>query len=72
MYTTAQTFGPERKARYILTVKANGGAVEVAIEHSPGVFVVADTFEEDGAHYVTWDRAKVRVTPSGGAEFNLV
>jgi hypothetical protein len=71
VFTTAQSFGPSPKARFILTVKANGGAVAVEVEHAPGVYVVSDTYTVDGAHYVTWDRAAIRVTPTGGAEFNL-
>lgn len=72
MYTTEQTFGPEREARYILTVKPNGGSVTVAIEHAPGVFITSDVYTVAGVHYVTWDRAKVRVTPTVGAEFNVI
>lgn len=71
-FTTEQVYEPEPTARYILTIKANGGSVAVSIEHSPGVYVVADTFTADGAHAVNYDRCRFKVTPAGGAEFNLI
>lgn len=71
-FTTEQIFEPEQLAAYILTIKANGGQVTVSIEHSPGVYVVADTFTADGAHAVRYDRCRFKITPTGGAEFNLI
>lgn len=72
MFNTAQTFGPFTTAQeYVLTVKANGGSVALSVEHGPGVFMPASTVTTDSAQRLYIGRAKVRLTPVGGAEFSL-
>lgn len=72
MFTTTQDFGPMLNARpFILTIKANGGSVKLSVEHAPGVYVTAQTYSADGAHQLFPGQAAFRLTPAGGAEFNL-
>lgn len=72
MYTTTQIFGPFSSPKeYILTVKANGGSVAISVEHADGVFMPSTTVTVDSAQRFFMGCAKVKLTPSGGAEFGL-
>lgn len=73
MFNATKVFDPVRaQPTLILTVKANGGSVLLEIQHSPGVFVTAELFTADTAKAIYLGGATFRLTPTGGAEYNLV
>lgn len=54
----------------VLALKANGG--NVTVEKPVGNdWVVADTYDADGAHVLFVGGGRVRFTPTGGAAFEV-
>ncbi|MFB9149530.1 hypothetical protein [Roseovarius ramblicola] len=56
---------------YVVSVQANGGTVEVQIEHAPGVWITSDTIAADGAFTVLFGGGTLRFVPSGGATYEV-
>ncbi len=72
MYSATTPFGPfPERPEFTLTVKANGGTVALEVEHTPGVWDVAKSYDADGAHRLDLGSVSFRLVPAGGATFNL-
>ena len=75
MYSTQQVFPPAvyPYEHRILVVKSNGGSVVVEVQLNPttNTWVVSDTKWADGAFVLACGGATIRITPTGGATFNL-
>lgn len=56
--------------RATLVVKANGGSVAVE-KKVGGEWVTVDTFAMDGAWPMDFGMSSTRITPSGGAAFEV-
>lgn len=56
--------------RATLAVKANGGSVAVE-KKVEGSWVTVDTFTSDGAWQLDLGMSSTRITPSGGAAFEV-
>lgn len=69
--SSTQIFNQYRGERRILSVQANGGQVQVQVEHGPNVWVTSDTVTESGASEIFFGYARVRIVPSGGATFEV-
>lgn len=69
-HTTQKTFNARSGgATYLLTVKANGGSV--SIEYPVGAsWVEAQSVAIDGG-YIISALSQVRITPTGGAEYDV-
>jgi hypothetical protein len=70
MYTTQKIF-PKRESgdKYLIPVKINGGSLD--IEYPVGASWIIDrTITADGAFEAS-ALSQVRITPSGGAEYDL-
>ena len=55
-----------------LTVKRNGGSVTIEASFDGADWVLTDTIETDGGYIVFQGKAKLRVTPIGGAEYEYI
>lgn len=71
MYNTAQQFQFSDNASHVIVVKANGGSVSVECK-AGAAWVVTDTFAVDTATEMFFGSALFRVTPTGGAEFDVL
>ena len=70
MLTTTQHYQFTDREPRVLTVKANGGTVQVQVEAGAS-WITADTYTADTAVEVFFGGALVRVVPSGGAEYDV-
>ena len=72
MYTAEKVFKGENVHGNdsLLVVSANGGSVELAYGMADGSFVVVDTITESAAA-VFDNRMDVKITPSGGAVYDV-
>lgn len=53
-----------------LLVKANGGQVTVEKQVN-GAWVIVDTFKEDGGWVYAFGNSPTRITPTGGAVYEV-
>ena len=53
-----------------LLIKTNGGSVTVS-KMVGGVWVVIDTFSEDGGYVYQFGKTPTKITPTGGAVFEV-
>jgi hypothetical protein len=63
--------GTYRGETRILTVKANGGTVDVQVEHDAGVWISSEVIAIDFVGELFFGYAKVRLVPAGGATFKV-
>ena len=70
MFTDTQQFRIHDNESRVLTVKANGGTVQVQAQAGAS-WITADTYTADTAVEVFFGGALVRVVPSGGAEYDV-
>jgi hypothetical protein len=68
-FSATHVFTERGPGRAILTVQANGGSVEVQVEHTAGVWITADTISADYAGEIIFGQASVRIVPMGGATY---
>jgi hypothetical protein len=68
MQTTMQEYQLTDRMPRVLTVKANGGTVEVQ-SRIGNDWVTADTYTEDTAVEVFFGLAHIRIVPTGAAGF---
>lgn len=72
-YTTEKIFDREHAGtERVLTVKPNGGGVVIAYEHAPDEFLTFETITGTTVKLIKFGQGRVKITPSGGAEFNIV
>jgi hypothetical protein len=75
MYSTQQVFPPavHPYGQRVLVVKSNGGSVAVEVQLNPATntWVTSDTKSSDGAFVLACGGSTIRITPTGGATFNL-
>jgi hypothetical protein len=69
--TETRTFEHFKGQERVLSVKTNGGSVEVQVEHEPGVWITSDTISADDVSVITFGYALVRIVPSGGATYRV-
>ena len=55
-----------------ITVKTNGGQVTLEASFDGIDWVLTDTIEVDGGYIVFQGKAMIRVTPTGGAEYEYI
>jgi hypothetical protein len=76
MFTTTETFYPHMPSKFerILLSKTNGGSilVEALLDEATNEWVTTDTISSDGATQLVFGNVVVRVTPSGGAVYNVL
>ena len=76
MYLTQQTFPPADipYGDRVLLIKANGGTVivEALMDLNTDLWVQTDVKSEDGGFILACGSATIRITPSGGASFDLL
>ncbi len=76
MYTTQTIFPPTMPAhsQRTLIMKANGGSVtvEALLDSGSNLWVQTDSKSSDGGFVLACGNATVRITPSGGAQYDLV
>jgi len=69
--TATRTFEHFKGQERVLTVQANGGTVQVQVEHESGVWITSDTISADIVSVITFGHALVRIVPSGGATYEV-
>lgn len=76
MYLAQQTFSPADMpyGNRVLLIKANGGTVtvEALMDLNTDLWVQTDVKSEDGGFILACGNATIRITPSGGASFDLL
>ena len=55
-----------------ITVKTNGGQVTLEASFDGVDWVLTDTIQIGGGYIVFQGKAKIRVTPTGGAEYEYI
>lgn len=74
-FATQRTFDRSvvRSDFVTLTVRANGGSVTVELLHgqNPDDWVQSEVFSSDGAYVIRPGSFQFRVTPAGGATYNV-
>lgn len=71
LHATQQTFN-NLAGDKVVSIKANGGTVALAISHGDGDWVTIKTYDADTAETVTFTAGRgYRFTPSGGATYDL-
>lgn len=61
----------DQNRQYVLTVKANGGKVQVQKEADRGVWVTGFETSEDGCYPLQLGMGVVQVVPTGGALWSI-
>lgn len=69
--TTTKTFEHFKGQVRILSVQANGGTVDVQVEHDAGVWVTAEAISADQVGELVFGEATVRIVPAGGATYKV-
>ena len=76
MFTTQTTFPPTMPAhsQRTLVLKANGGSVTVhaLLDEATSLWVQTDSKSVDGGFVLSCGNATIRITPTGGAQYDLV
>lgn len=75
MFNNTQVFQPSMPYQHqrTLLLKANGGSVtiEALIDQATDLWVVTDTRNADGGWPLSCGNATIRITPTGGAVYEL-
>lgn len=75
MLNNTQVFQPSMPYQFerILLVKANGGsvAIDALLDAATDLWVRTDTISTDGASQLVFGNLTVRITPSGGAVYDV-
>jgi hypothetical protein len=76
MFTNTQVFEPSMPYAHqrTLILKANGGkvVVEALLDKATSLWVKTDEKNSDGGYVLSCGNAMIRITPSGGAQYDLV
>ena len=76
MFTTQKTFLPAAAPHWqrTLLLKTNGGSVkiEALLDETSNLWVETETKSKDGAYIIATGNVTIRVTPTGGAVFDLI
>ena len=72
-YSTQKTFDTSGARLYrTITVKANGGYVEIEASSDAITWTVTDTLIEDGGWELFQGKAFIRITPFNGATYEYI